>query len=365
MNRTPLLRWIGRVVAVLLLRVAQAEEPPLPVEQLVPRISAQVVQVIGAGGYGSAVVVARGQAVTSCHVLGHSNEASIVLGVEPQPITVLARDRFHDLCLLGLPSAVERPAAGCRASAKVAVGEITYAVGFASGRLGFSRGKLLARYALDGAHVLRTGAGFLPGASGGGLFDDRGRLIGVLTFLRRGGATPAYLAVPCEWIDALRGGRPSTNDGDVAAFWQLVDRGSAQAPYFMQALRLEAEERWDELLVLAERWRRAEPGDEAAASMEVLARRQLQPTRPLAELSSGEDERCVSNGGRLVSVRRIEADDARALRVWIERWHLGMRTADRTRHDFVPGAADAALGCSRTVDGEQRWEIVETRWLDR
>jgi len=120
---------------------------------------------------------------------------------------------------------------------------------------------VLALHLLDMGHVVESDTAFTSGASGGGLFDVNGALVGLLTF-RLSGSRGNYYSLPVEWIDGhlpseeqwtelapLRGGR---------AFWQ---RDAESLPYFMRVATLEAEGRWSAVLDLAERWSSASPRD--------------------------------------------------------------------------------------------------------
>lgn len=122
-------------------------------------------------------------------------------------------------------------------------------------------GHVLALHSLDTAHVIESDTAFTSGASGGGLFDASGALVGLLTF-RLSGSRGNYYSLPVEWIGwylpsedqwievaPLRGAR---------AFWQ---RDAESLPYFMRIAALDAEGRWDALLDLAERWSSASPRD--------------------------------------------------------------------------------------------------------
>lgn len=262
---------------------AGGSAPPRDAAEVLPQITARVVQVYAGGGgamnAASAVLLGEGLAVTNCHVVDGAAAVAAVLGVEPSPAPVVARDTYHDLCLLRVGGG-QAVAAPRRASASVAAGEPSYAVGFARGRLGFSRGPVTMRYAMDGGHVLRTAAGFLAGASGGGLFDAQGRLIGILTFYRRNPGGSMYLALPMEWVDRLiaRAGEPDAAkpaDADIRQpFWDIDPRhADPQRPRFIEALVLEAAGRWDELAGFASRWLATAPDDEAAQATLALARR--------------------------------------------------------------------------------------------
>ena len=73
------------------------------------------------------------------------------------------------------------------------------------------------------------------------------------------------------------------------------------------------------------------------------------------------DAQCVMQGGVLIGVRN--RDRQRPLRVWIERWYLDVRTADRGRHDLPPDGTITPLGCSETRQGAQRWTLHDARFV--
>jgi serine protease Do len=110
--------------------------------------------------------------------------------------------------------------------------------------------------------VIRSSNYFNSGASGGGLFDAQGRLVGVLTFRLRG-AQAHYFSVPADWIDALRRD-PShfVPVGQLAgkAFWE---QGEA-APPFLRAASMAQAQQWAELQVLARDWHADDPRDAGA-----------------------------------------------------------------------------------------------------
>lgn len=250
---------------------------------LIQEMTWQVARVVAEGdgllGVGSAVIVGPGLAVTNCHVVRGADTIMVSAHAGSFEATVRAADAYLDVCALSVPGLPARPLAR-RASASVTVGEACFAVGFAQGRLGFSRGRIIARYPMHEAHVLRTSAGFVTGASGGGLFDAQGRLIGLLTFYRQSDAGSLYVAVPTQWIDEVIG-RAATNAApgkadaqSGAPFWDIDPRrDDPLRPRFMQAMVLESEERWPELEHFARAWMASSPDDEGARTTLEIARR--------------------------------------------------------------------------------------------
>jgi serine protease Do len=110
---------------------------------------------------------------------------------------------------------------------------------------------------MDGAHVIQTSNFFNSGASGGGLFDDELRLVGILTFRLRGGAAH-YFAMPIEWLAADLAGDEheapvDTLDANALAFWE---QPSDLQPLFLRAASLERDGNWAALQPLASDWAR-------------------------------------------------------------------------------------------------------------
>jgi hypothetical protein len=71
---------------------------------------------------------------------------------------------------------------------------------------------------------------------------------------------------------------------------------------------------------------------------------------------------CVSRNGVQIQVKNTHP--TRRIRVWLDRFHMGVATADRSRSDLAPGAEPEPLGCSRTDTGPQEWRVVRVIWLD-
>jgi len=71
---------------------------------------------------------------------------------------------------------------------------------------------------------------------------------------------------------------------------------------------------------------------------------------------------CVSRNGVQIQVRN--AHPTRTLRVWLDRYHMGVGTGDRSRSVLRPGEPAEPLGCSRTLNGPQEWRIVRAEWID-
>jgi hypothetical protein len=225
------------------------------------------------GGYslGSGVVVGPGRVVTNCHVTQSAVGISVVRGDERWRVESQARDPGHDLCVLKVPQ-LRAPSVAIGQSTALQAGQAVAAVGFTGGQgLQNSTGQVVDLHRLDGGYVIQSDNWFSSGASGGALFDEQMRLVGVLTFRLRGGQLH-YFASPVEWLQPLlaegadyRAVAPA-NPVD-QYYWQ---RQPPAQPAFLQAAALQRDLKWPELESLARRWGEADATD--PAPLNALAR---------------------------------------------------------------------------------------------
>ena len=218
------------------------------------------------GGYalGSAVALEPDKVVTNCHVTREALEVHILRGGLRYPARWQASDIGRDLCLLDVPGLGARPVALGKAAA-LSVGQAVTALGYTGGvGIQNSTGQVVQLHRHDGGRVIQSSNFFNSGASGGGLFDDEGRLVGILTFRLRGGEAH-YFAAPVEWVaqmlsDTQRGSfrKVMPLDSQQLPYWQA---GTTNQPRFLQAAVLVRNDRWPELEALARDWLRGEPDD--------------------------------------------------------------------------------------------------------
>jgi len=216
------------------------------------------------GGYsfGSGMAVATDQVLTNCHVTHDGGAVHVLRGGRRWLADAQAVDAEHDLCVLRVPGLAATPVALGRGS-ELHPGQAVMAFGYTGGReLQRSEGRIVALHRLDGGRVIQSSNAFTSGASGGGLFDEQLRLVGILTFRLRGGAAH-YFSAPVEWLQPLGadGGRfvdLRPGESDHPAYWQ---RAPEAQPNFLRAAVLERERRWDELEALAFNWTRVDADD--------------------------------------------------------------------------------------------------------
>ena len=232
----------------------------------IARISLSVVKIHaqssnGRTALGSGVFVAPGEVVTNCHVTRFAEsiqvrKGGIWLTVEAQQANVA-----RDLCLLTVARA-PIPAPELRSVKDVAPGQVVYSVGFPGGAGSmFANGRVHSLHNFDGSKVIETTTGFNLGASGGALFDDSGRLLGLTTFRARGSRDNHFYAIPSDWIADLRKQPPlevAPLAPEVRPFW---GEARTRQPHFLQAVPLESEKDWNGLLVVAKQWSKDDRDD--------------------------------------------------------------------------------------------------------
>ncbi len=212
----------------------------------------------GSRTVGSAVQLAPGKLVANCHTVRDAGQI-VVLHPRRQFLAKLERaDFLHDLCLLRAPI-FSRSRPTRVASADLTLGHPVIAYGFGSGfGMSAARGTITGLHQYHEGRVLRISARFPSGASGGGLFDEDGRLLGILTFRARD--ADLNYALPMEWVNRLLD-EPAAENINTAAFWE---DGTVEQPVFLRAAQMESEQRWEDLLALAKEWAATQAHDAEA-----------------------------------------------------------------------------------------------------
>jgi serine protease Do len=245
-----------------------------PTDELVQKISAHVVKVqvaLANGGYGlgSGVVVAKDQVITNCHVIGGAVSMSVNTNSENYTAKVVKSDWHHDLCLLKTEG-LNAPIANIGSSENLQYEQPVYTVGFASfsprpnGTFGFVKGL----YPMDDSVVIRASNAFRLGDSGGGMFDDAGNLVGIVT-VKSPGRDAFYYNMSVEWVKNLLN-QPEQNAVSVSGtpFWAQSDE---KWPFFMRVVHPLKTEDWETLNKIATQWSEKEPNTTEALYYRAVA----------------------------------------------------------------------------------------------
>jgi len=219
---------IARGVALILLVAvgptldAQNESTAsrLTIPQIVERVTPSTVAVFGPTGFGSGVVVSTdGFIVTNHHVVDdqdrlavqfpnqtHYYEAQRVTDVPGRDLALLKIDatnltaatlgnatsvrQAEDVVVIGNPLGLSHTSTTGILTGFETIGEGFSPLGFASDFLA------------DGTRLFQTDAASSEGNSGGGMFNDRAELIGIMTFKFTEGQNLNF-AVPVNYVGAL------------------------------------------------------------------------------------------------------------------------------------------------------------------
>ena len=250
----------GFILLTLLLSYIQ---PALALDQQKILQSLQSVVMIrgyndkGGVSYGSGVVVGENKVITNCHIFRSTKQPWVSRGEDTYTITSVQADRWHDLCLVSAPNLPLKPVPLGKAS-QIKRGQEVLAIGHSNGVPNplTSAGVVKTTYDFEGGSVIRTTAKFLMGASGSGIFDLQGNLLGINTFKTPG--RPAYFySLPIEWLANLEKLPVETQFPIVGkAFWEEEDNNK---PFFMQIAIPELNSDWAKLLEVAEKWLAIDP----------------------------------------------------------------------------------------------------------
>jgi tetratricopeptide (TPR) repeat protein len=292
-------------------------------------------------GQGSGVAVAAERVATNCHVVRDAHRLTVQHAGGERAAQWTRADRSRDLCLLDVAGLAAAPAR-IRPLAELAVGERVHAVG---NPLGFGlsvASGLISHFAeIGGERVILTSAPQSPGSSGGGLFDDEGRLVGLSTSVLTAGQN-INVALPAEWIDAL-------GERGVAPAPRPVAPGP-EPRWIGDANALMTAAAWPQLEAHALAWRTAQPTS-ALANVLLAMALDLQDRTQDAERALREalrlDERNANAWSRLARIlRRADRHDeaeralARALEIHPD---FSEAHADRAAWLLEDGRAEQAL----------------------
>lgn len=228
----------------------------------------------GNHGVGSGVVVAKNYIVTNCHVIANSQGIHVTkYGVSYSPDALIA-DWKSDLCILKFKFLELKPVVmTSTADVEYETDVFTKSYGGNAARPGSSFGTVKAKFDYDGHQIIQSSASFSLGASGGGLFNYDGELLGITTF-KTPGRSAFYYSMPVEIIEEMlaNGEEISVTTAPERAFW---DRPEENQPYFMRVVSALNKKNWNKLSKISEAWVKDEPNADESNFHLGLANYQL------------------------------------------------------------------------------------------
>ena len=212
----------------------------------------------GNHGVGSGVVVAKNYIVTNCHVIANSQGIHVTkYGISYSPDALIA-DWKSDLCILKFKFLELKPVTMKKtADVEYETDVFTKSYGGNSARPGSSFGTVKAKFDFDGHQIIQSSASFMLGASGGGIFNYQGELLGITTF-KTPGRSAFYYSMPVEIIEEMltKGEEVSITTAPERAFW---DQPEEDQPYFMRVVSALNKKDWNRLKIISEDWVKSEP----------------------------------------------------------------------------------------------------------
>jgi hypothetical protein len=260
-------------VAALFLSVATSSLA-IPTDALVQKISAHVVKIqvaLANGGYGigSGVVVAKDQVVTNCHVIADARSINVVSNGEAFSVSAIKPDWHHDVCIVKTEG-LTAPIATIASSKNLKYEQPVFTVGFpnnsphADSTFGYVKGL----YAMDDSVIVRASSPFRMGASGGGVFDEVGNLVAIIT-LKSPGRNAFYYNMPVEWVQHLLTlPEQSVVSQSGLPFWAEKEE---KWPYFMRVVHPLKTDDWNALYKISSAWLESEPYNNEALFYQAIA----------------------------------------------------------------------------------------------
>lgn len=258
-----------RICQAVLILVLTAEAQAKSATEVFESASGSVVVVYGNDvkgkhkSLGSGVVLPGGAVVTNCHVIEKSDRFVVKHQQKEYPAILKHADHDRDVCSLSTEG-LKAPAAHLGTTKTLKVGQRVYAIGAPQGlELTLSEGIVSSLREVEGGQYIQTSAPISPGSSGGGLFDEEGRLIGLPTFYLANGQQLNF-AVPVEWVKQL----PTTK---AIVVNQRARAGFTTVEWLNKAIELQNSENWHALVLHAQNWTRNAPREPQAWYMLGIA----------------------------------------------------------------------------------------------
>lgn len=244
------------LIVMLFASVAQS----MTASEVFEKVSSSVVVImtydsLGRGqNLGSGAVLEDGVVVTNCHVIKGATTIHVAHQRIKYPATLRHCDWDRDICTLSV-AGFKGHAVTKGSTSRLKIGAKVYVIGAPKGlELTLSDGLISGLRPVSGGQYLQITAPISPGSSGGGLFDDKGELIGLPTFYLTEGQQLNF-AVPVEWINEL----PIRNTPLPA------EEKKTSNEWFNRAIELLGRKDWHRLIEHTLKWTKAQPRNAIAS----------------------------------------------------------------------------------------------------
>lgn len=213
-------------------------DPEVLFRQLAPSIVVIHTERVFSQSQGSGVVIAPERVITNVHVLERGVRAYVSQGDTVRRAFAVRIHPSEDLAELEVPG-LTAPAVATRSASTLKPGERVYAIGAPlSLELTISDGLVSGLRPDAGGVIIQTSASISPGSSGGGLFDQMGKLVGITTFKLRGGENVNF-ALPTDWFaEMVATSRPASAEDETPPPVAVPERCERQSSGLLAASEL-------------------------------------------------------------------------------------------------------------------------------
>jgi serine protease Do len=255
---------MNKLLLMMLLLGVTNSALAVPTKEMLNKVTKQVVKLKvalnnGNDGTGSGVVIAKDRIATNCHVVANASSINVFVGDKSFTAQSITPDWYHDICLVKVEG-LDAPIATIGKSKNLEYQQPVFAIGYPNispnpvSSFGYVEGLLT----MDDSVIVRTSSTFERGESGGGLFDDAGNLVGLIT-LKSPGKQAYYYNMPVEWLLALIDQPEQVIHSKPApAFWAT---NADQWPLFMQVVHPYLTRDWHKVMDVATEWTKREPNN--------------------------------------------------------------------------------------------------------
>jgi S1-C subfamily serine protease len=145
---------------------------------------------------GSAVAISENLLLTNCHVVQDRPLIKLVHDHTVDEASLVASEPAADRCVLKTATLTLAPVPGVASFDSLSVGQHVFAIGTPRAlERTMSDGLISGLRHLRGSNLVQTSAAVSPGSSGGGLFDERGNLVGITTLGSKPGSQNLNFAI--------------------------------------------------------------------------------------------------------------------------------------------------------------------------
>lgn len=262
-----MVKFISSLVLGLISLHVQAETLKPVSADLVNALSQKVLRIKttqndGQFIFGSGVVVANNQIITNCHVITNAASVAVINHESNVEVVSVKPDWKHDLCLLQTQALNIAPV-NLKPTQSLHYEQTVFNIGhpgFVENAVS-KQGTVKGIFTMDDSVIIRASSEFNVGASGGGLFDTDGNLVGIIT-LKSPGKQAYHYYMATEWVSALFA-QPSVaiTSKNERPFWGAQ---AQQWPHFMKVVQPYLTKDWNTLKTVAQTWVTQEPNNHEA-----------------------------------------------------------------------------------------------------